>query len=125
MKVIVYGQKNMDTTLSAMLKHEGIEMRKLEDDFNTTTNPSLEEKFDLAVVDSRSNNVNIVCRYIRHNWDIPIVLVIDSLETNWKGLITLGADGYIPEVKKGGELSARTRALLRRLLNKRFYQRKT
>ncbi|MFC1947704.1 hypothetical protein ACFLXY_07290 [Chloroflexota bacterium] len=116
MKALVYGQKNMCNTLSASLKNEGIEMQKLGDDFYTAINLITEEKYDLAIVDSRSDNANQACRYIRENWDIPLVLVVDSLEADWKWLKPIEADGYIPEVKQSGELSARARALLRRLL---------
>ena len=118
MKAIVFGQKNMDETLSEMLKNEGIEIQKLDDDFNTAKNLSAEEKYDLAIVDSRSDNANKVCRYIRENLDIPLVLVVDSLQADWEGLKSIEADGYISDVKKSGELSARARALLRRLLLK-------
>ncbi|UCD08428.1 MAG: hypothetical protein JSU79_08715 [Dehalococcoidales bacterium] len=116
MKAIVFGQKNMDESLTALLKNEGIEMQKLDDDFNTATNLNEEEKYDLAIVDSRSDNANKACRYIRENWDIPLVLVVDSFQADWKGLKSIEADGYISDVKKGGELSARARAILRRLL---------
>ena len=119
MKALVYGQINMDQTLSAMLKNEGIETQTLEDDFNTNSNLYLENKYDLAIVDSQSNNATMACRYIRENWDIPLVLVVDSLQADWKGLKPIEADGYIPNVNKDRELTARSRALLRRLLLKK------
>jgi DNA-binding response OmpR family regulator len=122
MKALVYGQKNIDKTLSVMLKNEGIEMQTLVDDFDTNTNLCLEEKYDLAIVDSRSDNANKACRFIRENWDIPLILVVNSLEVNWKRLKPIEADGYISDVNKGRELSARSRALLRRLLLKNKFQ---
>lgn len=122
MKALVYGQINMDNTLATMLKNEGIEMQALTDDF-VITDIHLEENYDLAVVDSRSGDANKVCRYIRENWDIPLVLVVDSLQADWKGLKPIEADGYIPDVNKGRELSARSRALLRRLLFRNKSQR--
>lgn len=115
MKALVYGYINKDKTLSAMLKNEGIETQTLSDDF-ITTKLHLEEKYDLAIVDSRSDNANNACRYIRENWDIPLVLVVDSQLADWKGLKSIEADGYIPDVNRGREMSARSRALLRRLL---------
>jgi len=127
MKALVYGQINMDKTLSAMLKNEGIELQTLEDDFNVNSNLYLDDKYDLAIVDSRSDNANVACRYIRENWDIPLVLVVDSLQADWKGLKPIEADGYIPSINKDRELSARSRALLRRLLlkkNSRWQSRK-
>jgi len=116
MKALVYGQKNIYNTLSASLKNEGIEMHKLGNDFKTATNLIANEKYDLAIVDSRSDNAINACHYIRENWNMPLILVVDSLQADWKWLKSIEADGYIPFVKKSGELSARARALLRRLL---------
>ena len=116
MKALVYGQKNIYNTLSASLKDEGIEIHKLGDDFKTANNLIADEKYDLAIVDSRSDNATKACHYIRENWNIPLVLVVDSLQADWKWLKPIEADGYIPVVKKSGELSARARAILRRLL---------
>jgi DNA-binding response OmpR family regulator len=115
MKALVYGQITTDKTLSAMLKNEGIDMEPLADDV-IVTDIHLEENYALAIVDSRSGDANRACRYIRENWDIPLVLVVDSLRADWKGLKPIEADGYIPDVNKDRELSARSRALLRRLL---------
>jgi DNA-binding response OmpR family regulator len=117
MKALVFGQQNTCETLSMMLKNEGIEMQTLDDDIYTT-NLSVDETHDLAIVDSRSDNANKVCHYIRENWDIPLVLIVDSLQADWKCLKPIEADGYISDIKKSGELSARARALLRRLLLK-------
>ncbi|HEY93888.1 MAG TPA: hypothetical protein G4O15_02975 [Dehalococcoidia bacterium] len=123
MKALVYGQKHMDETLSAMLKNEGIEIQELVDDFCTATYLGVEEKYDLAIVDSESNNVNTACRYIREHWDLPLVLVVDSMQADWKKLKPIEADGYIHYGNKDGEFSARTRALLRRLAGKKYFQR--
>ncbi len=125
MRAIVYGQENTFKKLAKSLNSEGIEVKKVGNNFYTTGNIQADEKYDIAFVDSRSDSADEACRYIRENWDIPVVLVVDSLQANWKGLIPLDADGYIPEVKKGGELSARARALLRRLFLKNKSREKT
>ena len=116
MKAIVFGQKNIDESLTELLENEGIEMQELGDEFNSVANLSVREKYDLAIVDSRTDKANRACRYIRENWDLPLVLIVDSLQADWKRLKTIEADGYIFDVNKGKELSARSRALLRRLL---------
>jgi DNA-binding response OmpR family regulator len=107
-----------------MLKNEGIEMQILADDFSITE-ILLQEKYDLAIVDSRSGDANKACRYIRENWDMPLVLVVDSLQADWKRLKPIEADGYIADVNKDRELSARSRALLRRLLLRNKPQRQS
>jgi DNA-binding response OmpR family regulator len=116
MKVIVYGQEKTYKTLTASLKSEGMEIHKLGDDCYTLTNLDKEEIYSLAIVDSRSDNANKACRYIRGNWDIPIVLIVDSLQADWKWLKSIEADGYISDVKNERELSARSRAFLWRLV---------
>ena len=115
MKALIYGHENTYKTLAASLKSEGIEMQKLGDDFSSTGSTRAEEKYVLAIVDSRSDNANKACRYIREHWDIPLVLIVDSPQADWKWLKSIEADGYISDIKKGKELSARSRALLRRL----------
>ena len=115
MRALIYGNKSIDKSLSAILKNEGIETQKLRGDF-ITTDLCKEEKYDLAIVDSRSHNANKACHYIRENWDIPLVLVVDPLDTDWKHLKSIEVDGYIPDVTKDRELTARSRALLRRLI---------
>lgn len=115
MKALVYGRKHMDETLAALLKNEGIEIQELVDDFCTANCFGIEQQYDLAIVDSRSDNANTACRYIREHWNLPLVLVVDSMQADWKKLKPIEADGYIHYVKKDGEFSARTRALLRRL----------
>jgi DNA-binding response OmpR family regulator len=124
MKALIYGQKSEYETLSTSLEQEGIEMQKLEDDFYTNGNLGMNEEIDLAIVDSRSANSHQAYRCIRNNWDIPVVLIVDSLQANWKGLKPMDADGYIPDIKKGSELSARSRALLRRLFLKNKFWKK-
>jgi len=116
MKALVYGKTNIDKSLLEMLKTEGIETHKLRSDFITTTDLSVQDKYDLAIVDSRSDNANQACRYIRENWDIPLVLVVDSLDEDWKRLKPIEVDGYIPDINNDRVMSARSKALLRRLM---------
>ncbi|MBN2075358.1 MAG: response regulator transcription factor [Dehalococcoidales bacterium] len=123
MKALVYGHENTYKTLAASLQSEGIEMQKLGDNIYSSGNKQAEEKYDLAIVDIRADNTNKACRFIRENWNIPLVLIVDPLQADWKGLKSIEADGYISSVKKGKELSARSRALLRRLfVNNKFQE---
>ena len=116
MRALVYGQIIIDNQIIAMLQKEGIETQIIEEDFNTLTNLSLDEEYDLAIVDSRLADANRACRYIRENWDLPLILIVDSSQADWRGLKPIEADGYIPDVNKDGELNARGQALLRRLI---------
>ena len=115
MKALVYGHENTFETLAASLQSEGIEMQKLGDNIISSDINQTEENYDLAIVDIRADNTNKACHFIRENWDIPLVLIVDPLQADWKGLKSIEADGYISSEKKGRELSARSRALLRRL----------
>jgi DNA-binding response OmpR family regulator len=124
MKALIYGHENTYQTLAASLQDEGIEMQKLEDDTYSPGTTRAEEQYDLAIVDIRTDNANKACRFIRENWDIPLVLIVDALQADWKGLKSIEADGYISDVKKGRELSARSKALLRRLFLKNKFPEK-
>jgi DNA-binding response OmpR family regulator len=114
MKALVYGKEKLYKKLTAQLYKEGIEMKKAgyqfykEEDF-------ADKLYDLAIVDSSCDTAATACAYIRNEWDIPIILVVNPRQANWKGIIPMDADGYILEVKTDSEFAARARALLRRL----------
>ena len=114
MKALVYGKENIYMKLAAQLSEEEIEMKKAEYKFYQAEYPA-DESYDVAFVDSRCETAGAACAYIRNEWGIPIILVVNPRQANWKGIIPMDADGYIPEVKKDIEFAARAKALLRRL----------
>lgn len=118
MKALVYGQEKMYKKLAAQLSEEGIDMKKADYQFYKTEYTA-DEPYDLAIVDSGCETAGAACTYIRNEWDIPIILVVNPRQANWKGIVPMDADGYILEVQRDSEFTARARALLRR-----FFQRK-
>ena len=115
MKALVYGKENIYKKLAAQLSEEDIEMKKAEYKFYQAEYPA-DELYDVAFVDSRCETAGAACTYIRNEWAIPIILVVNPRQANWKGIIPMDVDGYIPEVKTDSEFAARAKALLRRLL---------
>ncbi len=73
-----------------------------------------QDKFDLVVVDSLATGVETTCRHIRDIGNVPIILMIGQEQPDWKGIQSLGVNGYIAQKVSGSELVARLRAVLRR-----------
>ena len=71
-------------------------------------------KFDLVVVDSLAKGVETTCRRIREVGSVPIVLMINQKQPDWKEMQSLDINGYIPRGVNGVELVARLRAVSRR-----------
>ena len=73
-----------------------------------------QDKFDLVVVDSSAEGIDMTCRRIREVGSVPIVLMIGQEQPDWKGMQTIDVDSYIPQGVNGTELVARLKAVLRR-----------
>ena len=72
-------------------------------------------KFDLVVVDSSAEGIDMTCRRIREAGSVPIVLMIGQKRADWKRMQSIDVDGYIPQRVNGTELVARLKAVVRRL----------
>lgn len=114
MKTIVYGRDKTVEKLTSLLENEGIEVKVKPEGHYDITDWQEENDFDLAIVDSCTESAESACRNIRETGNMPVVLLIDPKNTDWKKLIHMEADSYIPETKENTELAARLRAVLRR-----------
>lgn len=114
MRVIVYGHKRAAKKLKAFLAKEGIEVEYSAAAPSTNLASQVPCEFDLAIVDSQGGNTEATCRHFREFCDIPLVLIVNKKQANWKELQSLDVDGYLPEDAENGELAARLKALLRR-----------
>jgi len=115
MRVVVYGRERTLQKMIVVLAEEGIEVASISDRLYEMLGWHTKHKFDLAIVDSQAVSTAATCQRIKEYWNIPVVLVIDQKQANWKELQVLDADGYLPEAAEGTELAARLRAILRHL----------
>jgi len=107
MRVMVFGREMMIQRLTTSLAGEGIEV------VPTKAQPK-GERFDLAVVDSLSEEAETACQCIKELWGIPVVLIVKGRQVDWDRLQSLDIDGFIPEWMGAAELAARLRAVVRR-----------
>ena len=114
MRVIIYGTEKTAAHLSLLLENEGIEVEVRSS--GQEENPDWKDTadYDMAIIDSTADIARIACQNIRESGDIPIALMIDPRQADWKTLESLDADCYLLDLKRDGEMAARLRAALRR-----------
>lgn len=115
MKAIVYGQEGTAKKVTALLAKAGVMVEEVSAKFYEAISGLGEGQFDLAVVDSRAKTADLACHHIRKSRAVPLVLIVDPRRAAWDELEPFDADGYLPGGIENRELSARMRAMLRRL----------
>ena len=114
MRVIIYGTEKTATHLSLLLENEGIEVEVRTSGQEQNPDWKGTADYDMAIIDSTADVARIACQNIRESGDIPIALMIDPKQADWKKLESLDADCYLLDLKRDGEMAARLRAALRR-----------
>ncbi len=72
------------------------------------------KKFDMAIVDSGLESAEEICSRIMEYHSIPVVLMVDESEADWKRVCTIKTDGFLTEGASDTELLARIKAIFRR-----------
>ncbi|MFC2039084.1 hypothetical protein ACFLUG_04875 [Chloroflexota bacterium] len=114
MRAIIFGNDNIVKKLSGLLVNEGIEVESKSFGLFENINWGNNGEYDLAIVDGSTDTAVMACENIREYGNVPIALLVDPKQADWKMLGPLNADCYIPEINKSGEMAARLRATLRR-----------
>jgi len=115
MRIIFIGQEAMIHRLTAILDEEGNEVVLVSGKFRELVAMWEQAAFDIAIVDSLTEDFEAVCYHINEAWAIPFVLVIDTKQADWKRLRSLYPDGYLPREAADTEIRAHLRAAIRRL----------
>jgi len=113
MRIIAIGTKFITRRLISTLAGSDFEL-VCPSDLGEVVTLLKQDKFDLVVVDSLVKGVEPTCRRIREVGSVPIVLMINQKQPDWKEMQSLDINGYIPRGVNGIELVARLRAVLRR-----------
>ena len=116
MRIIAFGSKPITKRLISALAGSDFELVNPSEMFEVVTLLK-QDNFDLVVVDGLAREVEVTCRRIREVGSVPIVLMIEEGQPDWKEMRPLAVDGYIPDGVNGVELAARLRAVLRRFLS--------
>ncbi len=116
MRIIIYGRAKTIQRLAALLVGEGIEAVSAAERLDKMITMQKQDGLEMAIVDSLAKEAKAACHHINEFSAIPLVLVVGNEQTDWKGLQSLCADGYLPEKAGDSELAARLKAVLRRLL---------
>jgi two-component system response regulator VicR len=72
------------------------------------------KKFDLAIVDSSLESADEICARIMEQHSVPVALMVDESEADWKRVCLIKTDGFLTEGASDTELIARIKAILRR-----------
>lgn len=118
--LLVEDEKNIARFIELELKHEQFKVTVIHDGREGLTK-ALEEQFDCLLLDVMLPGINgiEVCRRVRSQSDVPIILITarDAVMDRVAGL-DAGADDYIVKPFAIEELLARVRSILRRTSNK-------
>lgn len=113
MKVMVFAEEKVRGKLSVSLASEGIGVTSVSDGV-TAVGMMRREKFDLALVDSLAEGVEVACACISKYFGVPVVLLVRNDDVDWKRLQSLEPHGYILDSTGGAEIAARLCAVVRR-----------
>jgi CheY-like chemotaxis protein len=95
-KVLVLGNKKVTRKIENALGHsEGISLI-CENDIVEAITRLRQQKFELAVIDSRFEDLAVACYRINHMWNVPLGLLTGKEESGWDNLRFLDIDGYVP-----------------------------
>ena len=115
--LVVDDEKEIADLLEVYLVNEGYEVKKF---YNGTDALAyvLEQSVDLAILDVMLPDMDgfALCRAIRENWYLPIIMLTAKVEDSDKIMgLTMGADDYITKPFNPLEVTARVRGQLRRV----------
>ncbi len=113
LKILAFGSQIMLSRLTARLDLSEVDVTVC-----TESSKAVEalnkEPFDMVIVDSLAVNAEIVCRDAFFTAKAPVALMLSEFAADWKKLLILSVDGYLPDEAGSVELMARIRAFSRR-----------
>jgi DNA-binding response OmpR family regulator len=113
MRVIVFAGETIGQSVADSLVKEGISVASASDGI-AAVNMLKRERFDVALVDSLADGAGVVCCCISKLFRIPVILLVNESDVDWKRLQLLEPDGYICGGTSGAEMAARLWAVMRR-----------
>ena len=113
MRVIVFAGETIGQSAVDSLVKEGISIASASDGI-AAVNMLKRERFDVALVDSLAEGVEVACCCISKLFKIPVILLVNESDVDWKRLQLLEPDGYICGGTSGAEMAARLWAVMRR-----------
>jgi len=113
MRVIVFAGETIGQSVADSLVKEGISVASASDGI-AAVNMLRWEHFDVALVDSLADGVEVACCCISKLFRIPVILLVNESDVDWKRLQLLELYGYICGGTSGAEMAARLWAVMRR-----------
>ena len=113
MRVIVFAGETIGQSVADSLVKEGISVASASDGI-AAVNMLKRERFDVALVDSLAEGAEVACCCISKLFRIPVILLVNESDVDWKRLQLLELDGYIYGGTSGAEMAAWLWAVMRR-----------
>ena len=111
MKVAILGRETATRRVMDCLAEAGVEVTSLPCGVEEMI--ASPDGFELAIVDSSTSDIEVVCHCIKKVWSIPLILMVGR-DINWERADQLDADGYLPITIGKSELRNRLKTILRR-----------
>jgi DNA-binding response OmpR family regulator len=113
LKVLAIGNDRVTRRVINSLEGTGIDIVS-RSEFAEAVSLLKKEKFDLALLDGYSENLESNCYRLTWQCHTPVALIIKGTDADWNILRNLDVDGYIPEEARNIELIAHFTAIARR-----------
>jgi DNA-binding response OmpR family regulator len=113
LRVLAIGSNNVARRVARSLEGSGIEIVS-RPEIAEAISLLKKEKFDLALLDGYSENLETNCYRLTWQCRTPVALIIKGTDADWNTLRSLDVDGYIPEEARNIELIAHFTAIARR-----------
>lgn len=117
MKVVVFASDEIRQSITASLAREGVAAAGASDGI-AMVNLLRRDRFDVAVVDSLAEGVEVACCCLNKLFDTPVLLLVRGEKVDWKKLELMKPSGYLLEGTSGPETVARLWSVLRRVEGK-------
>jgi DNA-binding response OmpR family regulator len=113
LKVLALGRKSVICRVSNALAEINVSIT--EQNNNSDAIKLLrKERFDLSLIDGQLENLKSTCDRINWQCRVPIVVITNNNETDWRILKTMDIDGFIPVEAGNSEILAYFNSIARR-----------
>ncbi len=113
MKVLFLGSYILAQRIITALKSRENEVSYITD-IDVAKTQIKQKCFDLVIIDSLIPKVKEVCQGICGLTSVPIVMLVNQLETDWKMISEIHSDGFVTTDASDTEILARIKALYTR-----------
>jgi DNA-binding response OmpR family regulator len=113
LNILVLGHEQSVQSLIWAMQKEDIKI-VCNPDLSSIPSMIFNNEIDMVVVDSTMPGADSICRRISNFDIVPVVLIMNQIESSWENIQSCNADAFISEGASNNEILARIKAVYRR-----------